>query len=98
MAVLHERLGGNHSACVGIPKQEQFPVDYRTLSPDFCKHFNVGAPYVAGAMAGGIASVQMVQSLSKVGVLSFFGSGGLSLQAVENALESYLRTVWCLGL
>lgn len=61
-------------------------LNFRQLSPGFCDFFKVGAPYVAGAMAGGIASTQLVQSLSRVGVLSFFGSGGLSLDAVETAL------------
>ena len=61
-------------------------MSFRYLSPDFCDHFHVGAPYVAGAMAGGIASTQLVQSLSRVGILSFFGSGGLSVDAVDVAL------------
>ena len=61
-------------------------LDYRSLAPGFCKRFGVGAPYVAGAMAGGIASVKLVRSLSRVGILSFFGSGGLPLQTVANAL------------
>ena len=65
---------------------DQRMLDYRSLSTGFCNHFDVGAPYVAGAMAGGIASVRLVQSLSRVGILSFFGSGGLPLQTVENAL------------
>ena len=37
-------------------------------------------------MAGGIASTALVRSLSRVGVMSFFGSGGLSLDVVESAL------------
>jgi|GEM_PF-2462470 len=60
---------------------------YEQLNPEFCKRFGVVAPYVSGAMAGGIASVELVQSLAAVGILSFFGAGGLSLKAVEEALE-----------
>ena len=71
-------------------------MDFRHLSPDFCAQFNVVAPYVAGAMAGGIASAELVQSLSKVGILSFFGSGGLSVDAVEVALSKLAKEngVW----
>lgn len=53
---------------------------------DFCQQHGVVIPYVAGAMAGGIASVPLVQAMSRAGMLSFFGSGGLSLTQIEEAL------------
>lgn len=43
--------------------------------------------YVAGAMARGISSVELVTAIARVGGLGMFGAGGLSLAAVENALE-----------
>ncbi len=43
--------------------------------------------YVVGAMAGGISSADLVISMANAGMLSFFGSGGLPLEAVEAALE-----------
>ncbi len=58
------------------------------LGGQFRNHFSVRYPYVAGAMAGGIASVEMVRTLSRHNVLSFFGAGGLSLLEVEKALEA----------
>ena len=72
------------------------PLDFRHLSPRFCSAFNVGAPYVAGAMAGGIASTELVRCLSRVGILSFFGSGGLPLAVVDTALSelSQENGVW----
>jgi PfaD family protein len=42
--------------------------------------------YVAGAMAGGIASVRLVSAMRSAGYLSFFGAGGLPLDAVEAAV------------
>ena len=45
-------------------------------------------PYVAGAMARGIASEAMVIEMARAGMLGFFGAGGLGLQRVESALVS----------
>ena len=42
---------------------------------------------VAGAMAGGIASADLVVAMSRAGLLGFFGAGGLGLDAVEEALK-----------
>ena len=42
----------------------------------------VKANYVAGAMAGGIASVEMVVAMGRAGYLAFYGSGGLPMEQV----------------
>ena len=60
---------------------------YQSLGRAFCEHFGLVAPYVAGAMAGGIASVELVRAMSRAGMLAFFGSGGLPLEEVEMALK-----------
>lgn len=44
-------------------------------------------PYVAGAMANGIATVAMVAELARNGFLGFFGAAGLSPGRVEAAIE-----------
>ena len=44
-------------------------------------------PYVAGAMANGIATSQLVIAMARAGMLGFFGSAGLSIERVEKALE-----------
>jgi len=44
-------------------------------------------PYVAGAMANGIATVELVSELARNGFLGFFGAAGLSLPRVEAAVE-----------
>ncbi len=70
------------------------PVDFAlpTLAPE-----QLGSPayraahelryaYAAGAMAGGISSAELVLALGGAGMLGYFGSGGLPLEAVEAAL------------
>jgi PfaD family protein len=44
--------------------------------------------YVAGEMAGGIASEEMVIAMAKAGMLGFFGSGGLGLARIEQAIDT----------
>lgn len=54
--------------------------------PHFKEIHNVKYAYVAGAMANGIASVQMVQEAGRSGLLGFFGAGGLTIEQIESAL------------
>ncbi|MBF0375885.1 MAG: PfaD family polyunsaturated fatty acid/polyketide biosynthesis protein [Desulfamplus sp.] len=56
----------------------------------FKARHNLRYPYIAGAMANGITSVQMVESMAKNGMIAFFGAGGLSLSEVEKAIV-YLK-------
>ncbi len=46
-------------------------------------------PYVAGAMARGIGSEEIVIAMARAGMLGFFGAGGLNLQRVEQALNRF---------
>ena len=43
--------------------------------------------YVAGAMANGIASVELVEAMARGGMLGFFGAAGLGKDRVEAALH-----------
>lgn len=43
--------------------------------------------YVAGAMANGIASVELVEAMARGGMLGFFGAAGLGKDRVEAALD-----------
>ena len=47
----------------------------------------VKASYIAGAMAGGIGSADILVAMSRAGLLAFFGAGGLPVEAVETALK-----------
>lgn len=48
-------------------------------------------PYVAGAMANGIATVALVSELARHGFLGFFGAAGLSPARVESAIDQLQR-------
>lgn len=53
---------------------------------DFLRHHGIRYPYMAGAMAGGIASVELVTALARAGYLASFGSAGLPLEQVDETL------------
>lgn len=57
-------------------------------SPGFRRDYGVKYAYVAGGMYKGIASVEMVMRMANAGLLSFFGTGGLSLDCVEDAIQT----------
>jgi trans-AT polyketide synthase, acyltransferase and oxidoreductase domains len=52
----------------------------------FCVEHRVRFPYVTGAMANGIASVELVEAIACAGMLAFFGAAGLSLERIEAAI------------
>ncbi len=49
--------------------------------------------YIAGAMANGIASADIVESMSAAGMLGFFGAAGLPLGQINAAIDRIQRTV-----
>jgi PfaD family protein len=53
----------------------------------FCEAHGVRFPYVAGAMANGIATTGLVAAMAKAEMLGFFGAAGLSLERVERAVD-----------
>jgi trans-AT polyketide synthase, acyltransferase and oxidoreductase domains len=53
----------------------------------FGESHGVRFPYVAGEMANGIATVEMVGAMAAAGMLGFFGAGGLGYAAVERAVD-----------
>ena len=55
--------------------------------PTFCRDHGIRYPYVAGAMANGIGSVEVVEAMGRAGMLGFFGSAGLAPERVEAAIE-----------
>lgn len=55
-------------------------------------------PYVAGAMANGIASTRLVIAMARAGGLGFFGAAGLSLPRVEAAINELQRELDASGL
>ncbi|MFN6565886.1 PfaD family polyunsaturated fatty acid/polyketide biosynthesis protein [Dendronalium sp. ChiSLP03b] len=55
--------------------------------PNFLSFHGVKYAYVTGAMAGGIASEEMVIALGKEKILSSFGAGGLTPERLESAIN-----------
>lgn len=49
----------------------------------FCQAHSVRFPYVAGAMANGIAGVDLVEAMARAKMLSFYGAAGLSLDRIK---------------
>ncbi|MEE9295242.1 MAG: PfaD family polyunsaturated fatty acid/polyketide biosynthesis protein, partial [Phycisphaerae bacterium] len=60
---------------------------------DFCEAHGLRYAYVAGAMANGIGSADIVEAMARGGMVGFFGSAGLSLDCVELAVERIQRNV-----
>lgn len=60
--------------------------------PVFKKAHGLRYPLVAGAMANGISSTDMVAEMGRSGMIGFFGAGGLSLNEIEAAIDR-LRSV-----
>ena len=70
------------------------PTSLRYLGdPTFCEHYGVQYSYMAGAMANGIASEELVIALAKQGFLAIFGSAGLSLDRVKQAIQKIRQAV-----
>ncbi|MFJ9363933.1 PfaD family polyunsaturated fatty acid/polyketide biosynthesis protein [Nocardia sp. NPDC101769] len=62
-------------------------------SSGFRASYRLRAAYMAGAMAGGIASVPLVIALAKAGYLGSFGTGGLGLDRIESALGQLAASI-----
>lgn len=52
----------------------------------FCHTHETRFPYMAGSMANGIASVELVESMAHAGLLSSFGAAGKSVQQIDEAI------------
>ena len=55
-------------------------------NPDFKKRYGLQYAYVAGAMAHGIASVELVKAAGKLGMIGFFGAAGLTMEELKKAV------------
>jgi trans-AT polyketide synthase/acyltransferase/oxidoreductase domain-containing protein len=55
--------------------------------PTFCADHRIRYPYLAGSMANGIGSADIVEAMGRAGMLAFFGAAGLPLPTVEAAIE-----------
>jgi trans-AT polyketide synthase/acyltransferase/oxidoreductase domain-containing protein len=61
--------------------------------PYFKKNHNLRYAYIAGAMANGITSVEMVEAMGHAGMVGFFGAAGLPLHGIEDAVVKLKQTL-----
>ena len=59
----------------------------------FKKRHGLTYPYIAGAMANGISSAEMVQAMAENGMMGFLGAGGLSLEKIEENIIELKRSL-----
>lgn len=88
-------LGANSADKSAMPLVGIVPaVNPRTIcDPTFCANHGLKYPYVSGGMAAGIGSADIVEELAKVGMLGFFGSAGLPLPKVEQAIDRIQKNI-----
>ncbi|TMP29328.1 2-nitropropane dioxygenase [Pseudoalteromonas rubra] len=73
----------------GGTSPNQFPaISAQQLgAASFRRDYGVNYAYASGGMYRGIASAKLVIAMAQAGLLSFFGSGGLSVDVVDQALS-----------
>jgi len=59
----------------------------------FCLDHGIRYPYASGGMAAGIGSADIVEEMARAGMLGIFGSAGLSLQRVEQAIDRIQQNI-----
>jgi len=59
----------------------------------FLEAHGVRFPYVAGAMANGIATAELVIEMARAGMIGFFGAGGLGVDQVAAALDEIITAL-----
>lgn len=59
----------------------------------FKKRHSLKFAYIAGAMANGIASADMVKTMAENGMVGFLGAGGLSIEKIEESIIELKNTL-----
>ncbi|MCG7534509.1 PfaD family polyunsaturated fatty acid/polyketide biosynthesis protein [Pseudoalteromonas sp. OOF1S-7] len=79
----------------GDTSPNQFPaISAQQLgAASFRRDYGVKYAYASGGMYRGIASTKLVIAMAQAGLLSFFGSGGLSVDVVDQALNEIQSTL-----
>ena len=77
------RTAGTHRVLAIVPPCR--PADLG--DPQFCRDLGLRLPYVAGAMANGIASADLVCAMGRNGMLGIFGAAGLAPALVATNID-----------
>ena len=59
----------------------------------FCTTHGLKYPYMTGAMANGIGSADIVEAMSRAGMLGSFGAAGLSIDRITQAIDRLQATL-----
>lgn len=88
-------LGGPAPSPGAVPTLAWVPAlpPHRLGDPSFQRDYGVRVNYVAGAMANGIGSAEIVIAMAKAGMLGFFGAAGLNTARIEAAVDRIQREV-----
>jgi len=79
---------GGEAVAFAVP----YPIE-RCGDPGFRSFYGTKYAYYAGAMANGIASIQMVIELGKAGFLGSFGAAGLTGKRLEAAIQEIQKAL-----
>jgi len=81
-------LGATDARADGLPVRAYAPALAAQQLGDhsFCADHNIRLPYMTGAMANGIASVELVTAVANAGLLGSFGAAGLTVAQIEAAI------------
>jgi PfaD family protein len=77
----------DHARVAYLPPMRPEDLGDRSFTADLGIRF----PYLAGAMANGIGSVEVVEAMSRAGMAGFFGSAGLDPETVDRAVVRLRR-------
>lgn len=61
--------------------------------PEFRRDYGLKYAYVTGAMVYGIASPALVTAMARAGMMGYFGTGGLPLDAIADAIDTIQRAL-----
>lgn len=94
-------IGGNGTIGAQPGSEQAYPiVGYVPPLPaehlgdiTFCLDHGIRFPYASGGMAAGIGSADIVEEMARAGMLGIFGSAGLSLQRVEQAIDRIQQNI-----
>jgi trans-AT polyketide synthase, acyltransferase and oxidoreductase domains len=77
----------------GYPLIAHIPAQTPDMLGDrsFQTTYGVRANYVAGAMANGIGSAELVIAMARAGMLGFFGAAGLATEQIRQAIDRIQR-------
>jgi PfaD family protein len=86
----HAEIGGRQPSTEALPLIGYSSRIIPTQLGDstFCQDHAIRFPYMAGSMANGIASIELVEAMSRAGMLGSFGAAGLTIREIESAIDS----------